>query len=142
MADNFQGTDFSGAPVDLASDEIGGVHHPRLKAGFGADGEYSDVSPENPLPVASDELVQISILLSRIIDAVSALSPDVANRLRVNVESGTVTISSGTITTVTTVTTVATLTNQAQMGGIAANQQIPIMNLLGEGDLRRNFVFS
>lgn len=36
----------------FATDEIGGVHHPRNKIGFGADGAYADVTPTNPFPVA------------------------------------------------------------------------------------------
>lgn len=35
----------------FATDEIGGVHHPRNKIGFGADGAYADVTPDNPFPV-------------------------------------------------------------------------------------------
>lgn len=35
----------------LASDEIAGVQYPRAKLGFGADGEYVDVSPSAPVPV-------------------------------------------------------------------------------------------
>lgn len=89
-----------------------------------------------------DTLAMVQNVLSRLLDALGGLSPDVLGRLRVNVEAGTVTISSGTITTITTVTTVSTVTNQAQMGGMAANQQIPLLNLLGEGDLRRNIVIS
>ncbi len=86
-----------------------------------------------------DTLALVQNVMVRILDAVGHLTPDALSRLRVNVEAGTVTISSGTVTTVTTV---STLTNQAQMGGYAANQQIPLLNLLGEGDLRRNIVQS
>lgn len=35
----------------FATDEIGGVHHPRTKVGWGVDGSYVDVSASNPLPV-------------------------------------------------------------------------------------------
>jgi hypothetical protein len=35
----------------FATDEIGGVHHPRTKLGFGLDGAYVDVSSGAPLPV-------------------------------------------------------------------------------------------
>ena len=38
--------------VVLATDDIGGVQHPRSKVGFGADGAYVDVSEDAPLPVA------------------------------------------------------------------------------------------
>lgn len=93
--------------------------------------------------IAQDEtLAMVQNVMSRLLDTLGQLSPDALMRLRVNVEAGTVAISSGTVTTVTTVSTVTSLTNQAQIGGFAANQQIPILNLLGEGDLRRNIVFS
>ena len=35
----------------LATDEIGGVHYPRNKIAFGADGSAADVSAANPFPV-------------------------------------------------------------------------------------------
>ena len=38
--------------VVLATDEVGGVQYPRSKVGFGADGAYTDVSADAPLPVA------------------------------------------------------------------------------------------
>jgi hypothetical protein len=57
--------------------------------------------------------------------------PDTANRMRVNIETGT-------LPTVTTVTTVATLTNQTLLGGLAATEQIPSLMRLGADSLRRN----
>lgn len=57
MADNVttpQGT--------FASDDIGGVQHPRTKVGFGADGSYADVSQNAPLPVAPSALGQTTRL--------------------------------------------------------------------------------
>ena len=41
-----------GTGAKFATDDIGGTHYPRGKHGFGADGEYSDVSDASPLPVA------------------------------------------------------------------------------------------
>ena len=57
--------------------------------------------------------------------------PDTASRMRVNIEAGT-------LPAVTTVTTVATLTNQTQIGGLAATEQIPSLMRLGADSLRRN----
>ena len=107
--------------------------------GVNADG----TSPE--ALVSESDMQALLVVMARLIDVLGALSPDALSRLRVNVETGNVTIASGTVNTVMsvgTVTTVTTVTNQAQVGGIAANQQIPLLNLLGEGDLRRNIVFS
>jgi hypothetical protein len=43
-----------------------------------------------------------------------------------------------TVTTVSTVSTVSTLTNQAQIGGIAANDYMPALLHLQADNLRRN----
>ena len=37
--------------IDVATDDIGGVHHQRIKVQFGADGSATDVSSAAPLPV-------------------------------------------------------------------------------------------
>jgi len=42
------------------------------------------------------------------------------------------------VSTVTTVTTVSTLTNQSQLGGFAANDQIPALMAMRANDLRSN----
>lgn len=47
MADNTN----AAAGSTFATDDIGGVHHPRTKVGYGAEGSYVDVSAVNPLPV-------------------------------------------------------------------------------------------
>lgn len=40
----------------LSTDEIAGVHYPRTKIAFGADGSATDVSPDAPFPVSVAEL--------------------------------------------------------------------------------------
>lgn len=75
----------------------------------------------------------------------SRIMPDASGRNRVAIESGGVTISSGTVTTVTTVTTLTTLTtlsNQTSIGGIAANPQVPSLMMLTADNLRRNITVS
>jgi hypothetical protein len=69
----------------------------------------------------------------------SRFMPDVSGRNRVAIESGGVTISSGTVTTVTTT---GTLTNQTNIGGIAANPQIPSLMMMTADNLRRNITVS
>jgi hypothetical protein len=44
--------------------------------------------------------------------------------------------------TVSTVSTVSSMTNQAQIGGLAANQQMIALTLGNEADLRRNIVIT
>lgn len=101
----------------------------------------------NPLPVAVDSDVLEALGAMRVaIDVLASQSsrfmPDTSGRNRVAIESGGVTISSGTVTTVTTVTTTGTLTNQTNIGGLAANPQIPYLMMLGGDNLRRNITVS
>jgi hypothetical protein len=58
--------------------------------------------------------------------------PDTAGRLRVNVETGALTAS------LAAAQTLATLTNQTQVGGNPAFEQIPALMRLGADSLRRN----
>lgn len=51
MADNTTIAAMSGGDV-IATDDIGGVKHQRVKIGHGADGSYADASSAAPLPVA------------------------------------------------------------------------------------------
>ena len=51
MADNTTLNAGTGGDV-IASDDIGGVKHQRVKVEFGADGSATDVSAANPLPSA------------------------------------------------------------------------------------------
>jgi len=59
MADNLETQSGSGGPI-VATDEIAGVHHPRTKVGFGADGAYADVSAANPLPITGTQLATLA----------------------------------------------------------------------------------
>ncbi len=59
MADNLVALANTGSGTDvLATDEIAGVHYPRSKIGFGADGSYTDVSDANKLPVLPTNIAQ------------------------------------------------------------------------------------
>lgn len=49
MADNTTLNVGTGGDV-IASDDIGGVKHQRVKVGWGADGSYGDTSAANPIP--------------------------------------------------------------------------------------------
>jgi hypothetical protein len=141
MADNTTLNPGTGGDV-IASDDIGGVKYQRIKAGFGADGFYADVSEANPLPVAAyGELIEaieaMRFAVQSLTRSIGQMMPDTANRMRVNVEAGTLPTVT-TVGTVSTVTTMATLTNQTQIGGLAATEQIPSLMRLGADSLRRN----
>jgi len=144
MADNLTALGNTGTGTDiLATDEIGGVHYPRSKIGFGVDGTYHDVSHSNHLPVVTQtELTEAIEALRMAVQALTRsglgqATPDTALRLRVVVDA----ITSGiTLSTVTNIGAVGTVTNQTQVGGFAANDQIPAFMHLQADNLRRNIL--
>lgn len=127
MADNVGYTPGAGATV--AADEIAGVLHQRVKIGVGADGVATDVSDANPIPVDVGSTGTLSMLLTRIVQALAAplgYAKDLQRfRNTAILESGTLT----TCTTVTTVTTCSTATNLAQLGGLAADRIVTNQNI-------------
>jgi len=131
MADNVGYTPGSGATV--AADEIGGVLHQRVKLGIGDDGTAVDVSATNPMPVTltQGEVVEaleaMRMAIQSLTRSVGQAMPDTAGRLRANIEAFSATI-----------TTLTTLTNQTQVGGNPAFEQIPALMRLGADSLRRN----
>jgi hypothetical protein len=163
MADNIGYTPGTGATV--AADEIGGVLYQRMKIGIGADGTATDLSTANPMPANLTAPIAVSSTTGTVttqetgelVEAIEALRmavqslnrtvgqvlPDTTGRMRVNIETGSnVAITSlptlSTVTTVGTVTTVATTTNQTQIGGIIAVDQVPALMCIAAQGLRRN----
>jgi hypothetical protein len=135
MADNVGYTPGSGATV--AADEIGGVLYQRAKVVVGEDGVATDVSETNPMPMAAvGELIEAIEALRMAVHAltrsVGLAMPDTAGRLRVNVETGAVTASLAANQTLTT------LTNQTNVGGQPATEQIPSLMRVAADALRRN----
>lgn len=70
MADNVAIT--AGAGTSIASDDIGGVQHQRVKVGHGTDGTFTDASATNPLPVTAPAAARTthSIAVSHQTDAI------------------------------------------------------------------------
>lgn len=103
----------------------------------------ADIEPFAGLSQEDTQQALVSAI-RRLLDNVGVLSPDLAGRLRVTLEtqtiSGITTVT--TVSSVTTVTTVGTVTNQAQIGGLAANQQMIALTLGSEGDLRSNILIT
>jgi hypothetical protein len=138
MADNVGYTPGSGATV--AADEIGGVLFQRVKVAHGADGSAVDTSAANPLPVdvngeAIEAIEALRMAVQALTRTVGMMQPDTAARMRVAIDA----ISSGlTLATITTVGTVTTLTNQTQIGGNPANDQIPALMRMAADSARRN----
>lgn len=136
MADNVAIT--AGAGTTIATDDVGGVQHQRVKLTMGADGvSDGDVSSSNPLPViGKGELVEtleaIRFALVALTKTAGQSYPDGSGRMRVAIDAITASL------TLATVTTVSSVTNQAQMGGFAAQDQVPALMHLSADSLRRN----
>jgi len=99
----------------------------------------SGIALETTQESSLEMLNAIRVALGLIAAQSSRIMPDASGRNRVAIESGGVTISSGTVTTVTTITT---LSNQTSIGGIAANPQVPSLMMLTADNLRRNITVS
>ena len=68
---------------------------------------------------------------------VGQVLPDSTGRMRVNVETGA-NMAITSLPTLSTVTTVTTLSNQTQIGGIIAVDQVPALMCMAAQGLRRN----
>jgi hypothetical protein len=145
MADNVGYTPGTGATV--AADEIDGVLHQRVKLGIGDGGVAVDVSATNPMPASligeSIEAIEaMRMAVQALTRTLGQMQPDTAARMRVALDSISAGLTLATITAVGTVTTVATLTNQTQIGGLAATEQIPSLMRIAVETLRRNITVS
>jgi hypothetical protein len=111
MADNVGYTPGVGASV--AADEISGHLYQRIKPTFGGDGQATDVSFENPLPVFDDRVENLISLLGRLVKiSESNQVVDSAQRQRITLDAITTGIA---LPTVSTVTAVSNLTQNAGM---------------------------
>jgi hypothetical protein len=129
MADNVAITPGSGAIA--AADDIGGVLYQRVKVSHGADGSATDTSVSDPLPIAAyGELIE-AIEAMRM--AVHALTRTIG---LVTVDPATGRLRAEII--IASNQTLGTLSNQTQMGGFAAQDQIPALMRLSADNLRRN----
>ena len=141
MPDNVGYTPGSGAII--AADDVGGALLQRIKVVVGADGvNDGDVSLANPMPIQGvgelvEQLAAIRMLLQSLTRSVGQAMPDAAGQLRVVLPSGQAVNIGGQTVNVTTVTT---LTNQVNIGGLPATEQIPSLMRLGADSLRRNIL--
>ena len=142
MADNVGYTPGPGATV--AADEIAGVLHQRVKIGVGGDGVAVDVSQENPMPVvAYGELVEaieaMRMAIQSLTRTIGQSMPDTAGRLRVLAENPTAANLTATVS-IAASQTLSSLSNQTQIGGLAATEQIPSLMRLGADASRQNII--
>jgi hypothetical protein len=144
MADNVGYTPGSGATV--AADDIGGVLHQRVKVGVGADGTAVDVSDANPMPMAAyGELIEaiesMRFAIGALTKTIGFALPNASGQPVMEARQATaanLVMTVGSIAGGQTIATVSTLTNQTQIGGFAANDQIPALMHMQADSLRRN----
>jgi inactivated superfamily I helicase len=85
-------------------------------------------------------LQALRLAVAALTRTIGLMTPDAAGRMRVTVESAPAVVpasQSGTWN-LSTITTCSTLTNQSQVGGYGANDQIPALMHLSADSLRRN----
>jgi hypothetical protein len=147
MADNVTALANTGTGTDVfATDDIGGVNYPRTKVGFGVDGSYEDASATNPLPVqAYGELVEaieaMRFAIASLTKTIGYALPNASGFPIMEARqatAGNLQVTVGSISGGQTIATVSTLTNQSQIGGFSANDQIPAFMHLQADNLRRN----
>lgn len=152
MPDNVGYTPGTGAKVAsrevLYSGETALAQAVGLVTFSGADDAktVTDVSGTNPLPVdVNGEMIEaieaLRMAIQSLTRSIGLSMPDTAGRLRVLAENPTAANLNATVTgtvNVGTTTTVSTLTNQTQIGGLNANDQIPALMNANAGSLRRN----
>lgn len=144
MADNIGYTPGTGATV--AADDIGGVLFQRIKPTFGVDGEATDVSVANGLPVNAvgellDAVEAMRFAINQLTKSIGYSLPNASGQPIMEVRQATAGNLNATVTgtvNVGTTTTVTTLTNQSQMGGFSSNDQIPALMHMQADNLRRN----
>lgn len=144
MADNTTLNTGTGGD-NIATDDVvtlngaasSGVKVQRVKVGHGSDGDFTDASATNPLPVFDAQIADVDFTLTRVLNALNAPQGFDKSLQR---QRGTVVVESGTVTTVstvTTVTTVGTVTNLSTIDTIQPRIQIYGANLSAWADTVR-----
>jgi hypothetical protein len=126
----------------VATDDVGGAQYQLIKL---VDATVNSTTPigttSNPLPAAlygeaMEALEAMRFAIQALTRTVGLVQPDTAARMRVAVDAITANL------TLTTVSTVSTLTNQSQIGGYSAVEQIPSLMRMSADSLRRNITVS
>ncbi len=140
MPDNVAYT--PGAGAIIAADEIAGVLYQRVKPVTGVDGEASDVSQQNPMPIAA---------YGELLEAIEAMRMAIHSLARtiglaqVNPLNGNMYVDGSRVTqpisgNISTVTQVSLFANTQQVGGQNANSFVPSFERMTADNLRRNIV--
>ena len=85
-------------------------------------------------------LQALRLAVAALTRTIGLMTPDAAGRMRVTLESAPAVVAASQSGTwnLSTITTCSTLTNQSQVGGYGANDQIPALMHLSADSLRRN----
>ena len=140
MPDNVAYT--PGAGAIIAADEIAGVLYQRVKPVTGVDGVASDVSQQNPMPIAA---------YGELLEAIEAMRMAIHSLTRtiglaqVNPLNGNMYVDGSRVTqpisgNISTVTQVSLVANTQQVGGQNANSFVPSFERMTADNLRRNIV--
>ena len=128
-----------GTGAEIATDEVddgAGLRQFQLvKLAHGIDGAAAMVSSVSGLPVQGvGELMEaiqaLRMSVQSLTRTIGMVMPDTAGRQRVLLDAITGSLTLGTVTTV------STLTNQGQVGGVSANDQVPALMRLAADSLR------
>jgi hypothetical protein len=126
----------------VATDDVGGAQYQLIKL---VDATVNSTTPigttSNPLPAAlygeaMEALEAMRFAIQALTRTVGLVQPDTAARMRVAIDS----ISANL--TLSSVSNVGTLTNQSQIGGYSAVEQIPALMRMSADSLRRNITVS
>jgi hypothetical protein len=143
MSDNVAYTPGSGATI--AADEIGGVLFQRAKLVTGVDGEASDVSKQDPMPIAAyGELIEAIEAMRMAIQSLNrsigmAQVNPLTGRMLVD-GSGVTQPVSGTVSVGTSAVSQSGTWNQTQIGGQSANSVVTALERSAADNLRRNII--
>lgn len=151
MADNIDITPGTGAKVATRevtySGESANVQAVGLVTFSGSDDakQAQDISPDNPLPVgAHGELIEaieaLRIAVGSLTRSIGMALPNAQGFPIMEARQATAANLAATVTFAANqdLRTLATLTNQAQIGGFAAQDQIPALMRLQAANLRSN----
>jgi len=143
MADNVT---LPGTGEIVATDDIGGVQYQQMKLVDSTPNSTTPVGTDsNPLSVNASygELVEaleaLRIATSSLTKSIGFALPNLQGQPIFEARQATAANLNATVSgNLTTITTVSTLTNQAQVGGFSANDQIPALMHLQADGLRAN----
>ena len=134
-----------GSGANVATDQDGGgAHHQKALIEHLQEGVPTPASQTNPVPMALygeaiEALEAMRMAIQALTRTMGQMQPDTAARMRVAIDA----MSGGlTLATISTVNQLNTLTNQTQIGGLPATEQIPSLMRLGADSLRRNITVS